>query len=295
LLPNFAEFFTKTCILGSVRHLPDRHPCATREVGGESQEADMIGSDAGKQKLQRTSKSQACIAGLGLLALGFLVTPVTCAGAQALGGVWDPDYVGGPPPIPPRDVYTGRPTAWAAPPPPPGYYNGNNAYPPAPYSRNAPVPYNNASPSPYASQMPTPLRVSIADMRRKASAIGLHLVGTPHRQGRVYIAFAEDSHGLLHHLTFDAYEGTLTENETSTVTAKPVAHPASLNTGTVNPAPSNQEVQHPAPNSQSSGAAQQASQKPASPSSDQSDQDLSPIKPKPGVKPPLPDDQIDKD
>lgn len=252
----------------------------------------MIGSDARRQRLQRISKSQACIAGLGILAIGLLVAPMTAAGAQALGGIWNPDYVGGPPPIPPRDVNGGRPTAWAAPPPPPGYYNG---YPPAPYSRNPPVPYNNASPSPFASPLPTPLRVSLAEMRRKASALGLHLIGTPHRQGRVYIAFAEDSHGLLHHLTFDAYEGTLTENETTTVTAKPVAHPASLNTGTVNPGPANQEDQHPATNSQS-GTAQQASQpKPVPPSSDETDQDLSPIKPKPGIKPPLPDDQIDKD
>ena len=256
----------------------------------------MIGSDARKQRLQRISKSQACIAGLGLLAAGFLVAPVTPAGAQALGGIWDPDYVGGPPPIPPRDINGGRPTAWASPPPPPGYYN--YGYPPAPYSRNAPVPYNTASPSPFASPLPTPLRVSIAEMRRKASALGLHLVGTPHRQGRVYVAFAEDSHGLLHHLTFDAYEGTLTENEATTVTAKPVAHPASLNTGTVNPAnpaSAGQEAPHPATNSQSSAAQQTSQQKPVSPSSAETDQDLSPIKPKPGTKPPLPDDQIDKD
>lgn len=258
----------------------------------------MIGSDARKPRLQRISTSRAGIAGLGILALGFLVAPVTSsAGAQALGGIWNPDYDGGPPPIPPRDVNGGRPTAWAAPPPPPpGYYN---SYPPAPYSRTAPVPYTSEPPSPYASQVPTPLRVSISEMRRRASAVGLRLVGTPHRQGRVYIAFAEDSHGVLHHLTFDAYEGTLTENEPTTVTAKPVAHPASLNTGTVNPASANPDVQHPATNSQTNSpgtAAQQASQqKPVAPSSAQTDQDLSPIKPKPGMKPPLPDDQIDKD
>lgn len=249
----------------------------------------MNDSDARKQRLQRNSKSQACTAGLAVLALGFLVAPVTQVGAQALGGIWNPDYVGGAPPIPPRDVGH-RPMAWAAPPPPPSYY-----YPPAPYSSSPPVPYNSPPPAPYASPLPTPLRVSVADMRRKANAAGLRLVGTPHREGRVYIAFGEDSHGLLHHLTFDALDGTLTENEPTSLAVKPVARPASLNTGSVNPAPATQEVQHPSTTSQGNAAQQAAQQKPVSPSSTQMDQDLSPIKPKPGTKPPLPDNEIDKD
>jgi hypothetical protein len=274
----------------------------------------MNGSDAGKRKQSPSRRvlSRACLAGSAGLALSLVFSVATPAAAQ---GIWDPDYVGGPPPIPPRDV--GRPTAWAAPPPPPYSY-----YPPAPYSNRPPTPYyygGNPPPGPYDASTPynapTPLRVSIAEMRRSAEAQGLRLLGTPHRQGRVYVAFAEDGRGLVHHLTFDAYEGALIDNEATGVSAKPVPHRASLNTETttlspkssvnpqttaVSPKPSvNPDTQHKNPTSQTttqqSTTTQQAAQKALS-SSAVKDQELTPIKPQPGVKTsPLPDSEIDKD
>jgi hypothetical protein len=70
--------------------------------------------------------------------------------------------------------------------------------------------------------------VPLAEIRHRASLLGLRLVAAPRRNGHVYVAFAEDTHGLLHHLAFDAHRGTLIENETSNVMlkAKP-NHPAS--------------------------------------------------------------------
>lgn len=261
----------------------------------------MNGSAAGKKR--RSSKelpnwraaSRTCLAGSAILALNLAAGLAAPAAAQ---GIWDPDYVPGPPPIPPGNVGVGRPTAWAAPPPPPPY----SYYPPAPYSSRPPTPYyygGNPPPTPYNA--PAPLRVSVAEMRRIAEAEGLRLLGTPHRQGRVYVAFAEDERGLLHHLAFDAYAGTLVENEATGVSAKPVAHPASLKTETTTLSPkpnvnlddqSKNWTKNPA--SQQSSTTQQASQKPSS--SSVKDQELSPIKPQPGVKTqPLPDNEIDKD
>lgn len=68
-----------------------------------------------------------------------------------------------------------------------------------------------------------------AEIRHRASLLGLRLIATPRRNGHVYIAFGEDTHGLLHHLAFDAREGRLIENETSDVTlkAKPNFPPSS--------------------------------------------------------------------
>jgi hypothetical protein len=275
----------------------------------------MNGSDPGKKKQSPSRRMSpcACLAGSAVFVVSLVVGVATPAAAQ---GIWDPDYVGGPPPIPPRDV--GRPTAWAAPPPPPYSY-----YPPAPYSNRPPTPYysgGNPPPGPYdvstPYNAPTPLRVSIAEMRRNAEAEGLRLLGKPHRQGRVYVAFAEDGRGLVHHLTFDGYEGALIDNEATGVSAKPVLHRASLNTETttlspkpsvnpqttaVSPKPSvNPDGQHKNPTSQTtttqqSTTTQQAAQKALS-SSAVKDQELTPIKPQPGVKTsPLPDNEIDKD
>lgn len=209
------------------------------------------------------------LAGLGLLALGFTASlPVARAEAQSLRSwSWHADE--GPPPIPPDDVGR-RPASWRV------------------TTRDMP-------------SGPVP----VTEIRRRASLAGLRLVGTPYRQGRVYIAFGEDTHGLLHHLAFDAYEGTLVENETSGVAAKAhPAHPASVSP----PAPPHPSLPSQATKAPPSPAAPSpALPSPAPPSPDkaaavaspttETAKQLSPIKPQPGLKaaPTPQDSDIDKD
>jgi hypothetical protein len=126
----------------------------------------------------------------------------------------------------------------------------------------------------------------LAEIRRRASLAGLRLLGTPHRQGRVFIAFAEDTQGLLHHLAFDAYEGTIVENEITSVKAKTApAHPAAVTPLTRPVLPAQVTGASPAP------------EKPTTTAPAVAATDLSPIRPKPGTRPaPTPQDpDIDKD
>jgi hypothetical protein len=75
-------------------------------------------------------------------------------------------------------------------------------------------------PAPHQNYTP----VSIEAIHRKADFLKLRLIGQPHREGHVFIAFAEDSHRVLHHLVFDAEAGTLLEN--GTVSGKPKSRDA---------------------------------------------------------------------
>ncbi len=257
----------------------------------------MTGSDeclANMPCRRRAGWKAAGLAGLGLLALSFTASlPVPSAQAQSLRSWWwHADE--GPPPIPPGDVGQ-RSASWHA---------------AAPNMTSGPVP--------------------LAEIRRRASLAGLRLLGTPHLKGRVYIAFGKDTHGLLHHLAFDAYEGTLVENETSDVTAKAApAHPASVgppapqhppppsqatkapaSPAPASPAPASPAAASPAlasPAAASPAAASPAPASPAPPSPDkaataaspttETARELSPIKPQPGLKaaPTPQDSDIDKD
>lgn len=190
--------------------------------------------------------------GLGFLAFGLIAgLPAASAQAQSLRSwTWHADE--GPPPIPPGDVGR-RSTSWRA----------------------APPDMTNHT-------------VSLAEMRHRANLAGLHLLAAPHRNGHVYIAFGEDTHGLLHRLTFDAYAGTLLQNETSSLKAKaqPV-HPASTTPSAAPPqaAPSQANALPSGPD------------KPAAAPPTVTARELSPIEPQPGVKtaPMLKDSDIDKD
>ena len=112
--------------------------------------------------------------------------------------------------------------------------------------------------------------VPLATIRHHANLAGFHLVATPHRKDNVYVAFGEDTHGLLHRLVFDAHEGILVKNETSDIREK------------VSPI-------HPA-------AGPSARSHLASPPTVTA-RELSPIEPQPGVKtaPGLKDGTVDKD
>ncbi len=231
----------------------------------------MNGSDAsmGKRPFRtppvRRATWETGLIGCAILALGFTAgLPAASAEAQGLRSwAWHADE--GPPPIPPGNI--GRPAVWHAAPPPP--------------SAMAPAPA-------------TPIPVSLAEIRRRAEVAGLHLLGTPHRQGRVYIAFGEDSKGLLHHLTFDAYEGTLVENEATGVAAKPspAAHPSRRRSAARRTQPAPAGPRRPPPRRRLPTRPRLA------PAPDTvTARELSPIKPQPGVKhtPTVPDSAIDKD
>jgi hypothetical protein len=54
--------------------------------------------------------------------------------------------------------------------------------------------------------------MSLADIRQKVADRGMHLIATPRRKGRIFLAEAEDAHGIRHRLVFDAFVGRLIEN-----------------------------------------------------------------------------------
>ena len=139
---------------------------------------------------------------------------------------------------------------------------------------------------------PTPQRpVSVTDIRRRAEGLGLRLLGTPHREGRVYVAFGEDRHGLLHHLTFDAYEGTLIENQATSLKPKAAKRPEPTEVRKVMlpPRPAPKAPADPVAPTTASIAPPPAPapvSNAASSSSSLNARDLSPIHPQPGSHPP---------
>lgn len=172
----------------------------------------MTGADARKanssaRSSTRIGRSKALLAICGVLVLGSAAgLPATSAQAQFFR--WGPDDDGYRP-VPPRDIGHRR-EAWGAPPP-----------------------YVEEERPPGMERMPIP----ITELRHRATLAGLKLLGTPHRRGDVYVGFGEDSHGAVHHLTFDAYEGRIIENEVSTTAAKATpAKPATPPTAAVSPA-----------------------------------------------------------
>ncbi|MGO9134848.1 MAG: hypothetical protein ACLP8A_12500 [Methylovirgula sp.] len=250
--------------------------------------SDTSDKDRQNRLMARGGKGRATLTICSLLALGFVAAlPMPAAQAQFFRRFWAPDYDGYPPPVPPRDVGR-RPTAYMPPP-------------------------EMAPPAGEAS-----LPVSITEIRRHATVAGLKLLGTPHRKGDLYIAFGEDSHGQMHHLTFDAYDGRIIENEVSTTAIKAAPpHPAATATAPTHPAaPAATAAISPTtpPTTPTAVAPHLASPHPTSPaqagtsavSSDKTlpapsvtakDDDLSPIKPQPGTHavPHLPNGEIDKD
>ncbi len=57
-----------------------------------------------------------------------------------------------------------------------------------------------------------PAGIPLAALRELVAQRHLHLIATPRRKGRIYLAEAEDARGIRHRLVFDAYEGRLIED-----------------------------------------------------------------------------------
>ncbi len=202
---------------------------------------------------RRRERKAAGLATFGFLALGFTAgLPAPAAQAQFFGWwSWHADE--GPPPLPPRDI-------------------GRSAKP------------RRATGADVSHRL-----VPLAEIRRRASSLGLRLVATPHRQGHVYIGFGEDTQGLLHRLAFDAHEGRLIENVTSGVRAKTrPAQPASI----APPAPP-----HPAAPTQATKTPAPPDKPAAAAASTVTARELSPITPEPRyLATPAPrDSDADKD
>jgi hypothetical protein len=109
--------------------------------------------------------------------LGIAVLPMAGAEAQYVPVPWSyPYYDGYPPPMPPGRVARGE----MAPP--------------------------TIRPDEASAILP------LAEIRRRVAALGFHLIATPRRKDHIYLAEADDVHGLTHRLVFDAYRGNIIEN-----------------------------------------------------------------------------------
>lgn len=144
----------------------------------------MTGSDERTAALLRGPRTESRGAGrvlfwfsglLGLATIGIL--PATCAQAQGFPYPWRyPYYDGYPPPLPPGQVAAGEAG--------PQGYGPDAAYGALP----------------------------VAEIRRRVALLGFHLIATPRRKDRIYLAEVEDVHGQRHRIVFDAFEGRVIEN-----------------------------------------------------------------------------------
>jgi hypothetical protein len=115
-------------------------------------------------------------AALAAALLGVTMLPMPAAEAQYIALPWShPYYDGYPPPIPPGSVAAGETEPQYAP-------------------------------------RDEPPHLPLAEIRRRVAALGFHLVATPRRKDGIYLAEAEDVHGLMHRLVFDAQQGNVIEN-----------------------------------------------------------------------------------
>jgi hypothetical protein len=72
--------------------------------------------------------------------------------------------------------------------------------------------YNYDRPGPEMLRPDRPAEVPLAAIRQRVAQRGMHLIATPRRKGRIYLAEAEDAGGIRHRLVFDALEGRLIED-----------------------------------------------------------------------------------
>ncbi|HLH13116.1 MAG TPA: hypothetical protein VKV77_14725 [Methylovirgula sp.] len=76
----------------------------------------------------------------------------------------------------------------------------------------------------------------LSEIRRRVALMGFHLLATPRHKDKIYLAEAEDAHGLPHRLVFDAYRGTVIENTKLAPFAKKPAKSAGAELGESKPA-----------------------------------------------------------
>ncbi|HKH81226.1 MAG TPA: hypothetical protein VKA03_06405 [Methylovirgula sp.] len=154
-----------------------------------------------ERTMPRRNRAEAGVALFGfstLVGLGLVALPLPAAEAQYYPLPWQyPYYDGYPPPVPPGGVAA---------------------------DENVP---RVVGPDTSYGVLP------LAEIRRRVALLGFHLIATPRHKGRIYLAEAEDAHGLPHRLVFDAYEGTIIENTKLAVIpkklpVKPLAGPANV-------------------------------------------------------------------
>jgi hypothetical protein len=97
------------------------------------------------------------------------------------------------------------------------HYRGDYPPPPGPPGDEGPM---TDAPSYYE-----PHGLTIAEIRRRVSRLGLHLVAKPRRKGDIFLAEAAEPNGTGHRLVFDAEGGKLIENTTLPLRKKRLVSP----------------------------------------------------------------------
>jgi hypothetical protein len=97
------------------------------------------------------------------------------------------------------------PPPWAY----PYYRDYHGGYPPPPGPPGDEGPPGNPD---YPDGYEAPRSFTTADIRRRVTRLGLHLVAKPRRKDNIFLAEAEDPNGVAHRMVFDADSGRLLEN-----------------------------------------------------------------------------------
>lgn len=140
----------------------------------------------------RTGAGVAFFGSATLLGL-ILALPSPAAKAQDYPAPWQyPYYDGYPPPLPPRGIAPDE--------------NGPSGPPPRDAAREENF-FEHGQRDKFHGDL-----VPLAEIRRRVALLGFHLIATPRHKDRIYLAEAEDAHGLRHRIVFDAYEGNIIEN-----------------------------------------------------------------------------------
>jgi hypothetical protein len=169
----------------------------------------MTGSGDRNAAARKRAGPKAALFGFSLLlGLGIAATlPRRAAQAQYFPAPWSyPYYDGYPPPLPPGTVVPSRRIA-----------------------------AGESGPRVVGSDASYGV-VPLAEIRRRVALLGFHLIAMPRHKDRIYLAEAEDAHGLPHRLVFDAYEGNVVEDTKLAVIPKktplkPLAGAASVPPG----------------------------------------------------------------
>ncbi|MEJ0052876.1 MAG: hypothetical protein WDN02_17040 [Methylovirgula sp.] len=104
-------------------------------------------------------------------------------------------------------------------------YHGGYPSPPGPPGDEGPP-----GPDYPGSGYEAPRSFTVADVRRRVTRLGLHLVAKPRRKDNIFLAEAEDANGVAHRMVFDADSGHLIEN-TKLPPRKDTAHKAAPKAG----------------------------------------------------------------
>ena len=192
----------------------------------------MTGSDDRTAAPRKRAGPRAALCGFSILlgSAAVAMLPLPAAQAQFFPFPWSyPYYDGYPPPVPPGTVFPSR---------------RMTARESGPRAVGSDTSYG---------------VVPLAEIRRRVALLGYHLVAIPRHNERIYLAEAEDAHGLPHRLVFDAYEGDIIENTKLAVIPKKPALKPTVVTTSIPPG----AEKKPAAETQTKSAAVTAQSKPA--------------------------------